>query len=376
MEELYYPMLTGEPFEDDDGEIHRIAVVNGEPVFSKKEAKNFFDLTSEELKESSKLLDKEEYIILRGEALMAYSEYTGVSYPKSMYISVFTRKGMIKLASMFPNKPNSLGLVLAAFRLVSENMTKKYSVEFMIKNLEQVQQSTYQLLSRRVSKLDDEISTLKENGLPVPVQPVAVDSETIDVDRTMFWRDNGGFIHVNSMNRHVIGYYSMTEVAAKLNLYSESMNPHSELAENICRTALRIPYTSRQSSGDLWCTFKYTHYGSGKTHDKDCLRLTEEGMNKVTDWWIRHASEYTFVERNRHGYNFSKKFAVHPDIPLMESYKTIVNPVGGMQDNSIIDANTIESSSIQKYDENGRPDYTGLPFYDSRDQNPDGTWKE
>jgi hypothetical protein len=60
----------------------------------------------------------------------------------------------------------------------------------------------------------------------------------------------------------------------------------------------------------------------------------------------------------------------------MESYKTIVNPVGGMQDNSIIDADTIESSSIQKYDENGRPDYTGLPFYDSRDQNPDGTWKE
>lgn len=376
MEDLYYSMLTGSSYEDEDGEAVEIPIIDCEPVFSKKNVKLFFGITGEELKmATSNLVSGKDFVNLRGRTLIEYSRYTGRNYSSYDYVQVYTRSGLLKIASMFPESVNAWGLIAAAFKLVFSNLSQQYSVKFMLESMQQVHQADIQLLERRVAKLEDQsiMTLVPANQVTEQFPDEEDDGVLIDIDRTPVWRDEFGFLHVNSMNRHVIGYYSMIEVAAQLNLYSESMNPHAQLAQDVCRTALKIPYTAEQPDGDTWCTFKYSHYDSGKKHDKDCLRLTEEGMNRVRNWWIEHASEYAFIEKRRHGYNFTKKFSIHPDIPLMEPYKSVVNPAGGMQDDTIID---VEVDFEQKYDEKGRPDYTDLPFYDSRDQNPDGTWKD
>lgn len=323
---IYEAILLGQPYENTE-EIWVPIMYQDIPVLTPEMIKNIFGG-----KASIYGLEKErDYFKLSGFELRNFLRDNNMdSRVSSMY--VYTMPGVIRILS---KGCNSIGveLILAALNLTYYYSSDIGQLRLAFFTFCSVHNADMKLIESRIQKIENNRSL------------VSVDNSTdiIPIDSTPWWRDDEGFIHVNSINRHVMGYWSMSEVAAKLNLYSESSLPHTQLAEDICYVVLRIGKHAESPNEKYWATFKYSHYDSGKRHDKNCLRLTDEGLNLVQDWWFRNASKYAFEEKKRHGYNFSKKFAIHPDIPLMASYREMVNPVvGNVNDSGIIDAEVQE----------------------------------
>lgn len=357
-------VLLGEHFEDDIIVWEPILYQN-KPVLMPEQIKEYFGVT-----EFPELVADRDYIVLSGAELRAFLKENKIrKNVRSMYI--YTMPGVIRLLAKTDCNSSGIDLIVTALNLTYKRLSDVSQLRLAFSTFCSVYEADKLFTESRINKLErgSNLPAVTDNSLVVPGDG----DEIIAIDSTPVWVDKSGFFHVNQINRHVIGFYAMAEVAANLNLYSVTMNPHVQLVEDICRTALKIPRGAESPDGELWQTFKYCHYDSGVKHKKNCLRITEEGMNQVRDWWFRHASEFAFEEKERHGYHFSKKFEIHPGIPIMRPYSDSVNPVvKNINDGSVIDAQIIE----QKFDEQGRPDYTDLPFYDSRDQNPDGTWKE
>jgi hypothetical protein len=349
-------------FYEDDNDIWEPILYQDKPVLTPDKIKEFFDVD-----DFSGLVNGRDYIVLSGPELRTFYRENKIR-SNIRRQTVYTMPGIIRLLSLHPCNSFGIDFVVTALNLTYSRLSDVSQLKLAFSTFQSVYEADKLFLESRMNRLEQSSTAL------VPVE----ESNVINVDRTSVWQDDLGFYHVNYINRHVVGYFSMTEVAANLNLYSNTMNPHTQLAEEICRTALKIPRGAEKATGDLWQTFKYSHYDSGKRHDKNCLRITDEGMNFVRDWWFRHASEFAFEEKNRHGYHFSKKYDIYKDIPLMGSYQNMVNPTVGNVDNSNIIDVDVEEHSISdiKYDAQGRPDLTDVPFYDSKDQNPDGTWKD
>jgi len=320
----YDCILLGQRFESND-ELWEPMICRDKPVLTPDAVKIFGGKPS-----ILGLVEGNDYFSLTGFELRQFFVKNGIVFRPLTRMYVYTIPGVIKILSHGCNS-TGVELISAALRLTYRHLSEVSQIQLALSSFRSLYEAEMTLIESRISRLETNA-------------PASVSNDTaIHIDSTPSWTDDEGFIHVNSMNRHVMGYWSMAEVATKLYLYSKDALPHTQLAQDICRAALRISKSAESPGEKYWATFKYSHYDSGKRHDKNCLRLTDEGLNLVTDWWFRNAYKYAFEEKDRHGYHFSLKFGIHPDIPLRRPYKEAVNPVvGNVDDSSIIDAEISE----------------------------------
>ena len=231
----------------------------------------------------------------------------GRQYTSKIGQYAYTLSGLVMLTATHLDNELCVQFVETAWSLAMPHMSSVHELTLKFNAYVQQNETNLRELNAKIDQLTK----------PVPIH---IPSEQ------QYWIGKDGLYHVRTTITDVPGYWSPSQAADELRLRSRSRRPHVGLVTSIIKTALKIRNVNTKPDKNWqWFVVEFPNEYTGTTADSLQIRLTDEGMATVQEWWRRHAYEYRIEEKDGHGYYLDKRYNIYENDPLEKPFSEQVN---------------------------------------------------